>query len=72
MSDHPWRLLETFPDLPTAQSLAAVLRGAGMTARVASDAGVLGQAAPSRLYVPEDELAQARAFLAAGASATEP
>jgi hypothetical protein len=39
--------------------------------RVRSDAGVLGQAAPSRLYVASEELQQARAFLAAGAGAEE-
>ena len=36
-----------------------------------SDAGVLGQAAPSRLYVAAAQLNQARAFLAAGGVADE-
>jgi hypothetical protein len=38
---------------------------------VRSDAGVLGQAAPSRLYVAAAQLTQARAFLAAGGAADE-
>jgi hypothetical protein len=71
MSEPQWRLLTTLPDLPSAQSLAEVLSGAGMQVRVRSDAGVLGQAAPSRLYVASEELQQARAFLAAGAGAEE-
>ncbi len=71
MSEPQWRLLTTLPDLPSAQSLAEVLSGAGMQVRVRSDAGVLGQAAPSRLYVASEELQQARAFLAAGAGTEE-
>jgi hypothetical protein len=72
MSDPKWHLLTTLPDLPSAQSLAAVLGAAGMEVRVRSDAGVLGQAAPSRLYVATPQLSQAQAFLAAGASAELP
>jgi hypothetical protein len=70
MSDDPWRLLTTLPDLPSAQSLAEVLGAAGMQVRVRSDAGVLGQAAPSRIFVAREHWQQAQAFLAAGAGAT--
>ena len=66
MSDTSWRLLTTLPDLPSAQSLAEVLGTAGMRVRVSSDAGVLGQAAPSRIYVASAEWQQAQAFLPAG------
>ena len=59
-----WRLLVTLPDLPSAQSLAEVLNGAGLPARVSSDAGVLGQAAPARIYVSAPLLERARQFLA--------
>jgi hypothetical protein len=65
MSDPAWRLLTTLPDLPSAQSLAEVLGASGISARVSSDAGVLGQAAPSRIYVPAGQLASAQAFIAA-------
>ncbi len=66
MSENPWRLLTTLPDLPSAQSLAEVLGGAGMQVRVSSDAGVLGQAAPSRIYVASGQWQQAQDFLNAG------
>jgi hypothetical protein len=58
-----WRLLTTLPDLPSAHSLAEVLRAAGLAARVMSDAGVLGQAAPSRIYVGAADFHQAQLFL---------
>jgi hypothetical protein len=59
-----WRLLTTLPDLPSAQSLAQVLMDDGIVARVMSDAGVLGQAAPSRIYVDATHLHRARGFMA--------
>ena len=65
MSAPAWRLLTTLPDLPSAQVLAEVLSASGISARVRSDAGVLGQAAPSRIYVEAGQLDSARAFLAA-------
>jgi hypothetical protein len=55
-----WRLLTTLTDLPTAQSLAQVLEGEGITVRVMSDAGVLGQAAPSRIYVESQHYVRAQ------------
>jgi hypothetical protein len=55
-----WRLLTTLPDLPSAQSLAEILGSEGIAARVMSDAGVLGQAAPSRIYVDAGQLQRAR------------
>jgi hypothetical protein len=63
MPDPTWRLLTTLPDLPSAQSLAEVLGASGIGARVSSDAGVLGQAAPSRIYVEADQLKRAQEFL---------
>ncbi|HUJ53237.1 MAG TPA: hypothetical protein VLX08_06760 [Steroidobacteraceae bacterium] len=64
MSDPQWQLLATLPDLPSAQSLAEVLGTEGISVRVSSDAGVLGQAAPSRLYVEASQLHRARLSLA--------
>jgi hypothetical protein len=66
-----WRLLTTLPDLPSAQSLAEVLNAAGLPARVSSDAGVLGQAAPARIYVSAPLLPRAREYLAQGERAGE-
>jgi hypothetical protein len=64
MSETQWRLLTTLPDLPSAQSLAEIMIGDGIAARVMSDASVLGQAAPSRIYVDATHLHRARSFIA--------
>jgi len=64
VSETEWRLLTTLPDLPSAQSLAEILIGDGVAARVMSDASVLGQAAPSRIYVDATHLHRARSFMA--------
>ena len=64
MSESEWRLLTTLPDLPSAQSLAEILSEEGIPVRVSSDAGVLGQAAPSRLYVAAAQFYRARYSMA--------
>jgi hypothetical protein len=64
MSATEWRLLTTLPDLPSAQSLAEIMTAEGIAVRVMSDAGVLGQAAPSRIYVDATHLYRAREFMA--------
>jgi len=66
MAETEWRLLTTLPDVPSAQSLAQVLMDDGIVARVMSDASVLGQAAPSRIYVDATHLYRARRFMAQG------
>jgi hypothetical protein len=71
MRDTEWRLLTTLPDLPSAQSLAEVLTAKGMPARVSSDAGVLGQAAPSRVYVSAALCYRASEYLAQGIDVAE-
>jgi hypothetical protein len=63
MPQAEWRLLTTLPDLPSAQSLAEVLGAQGIAVRVMSDAGVLGQAAPSRIYVDAEHHHQAELFM---------
>jgi hypothetical protein len=63
MSATEWRLLTTLPDLPSAQSLAQIMIDDGIAARVMSDASVLGQAAPSRIYVDATHLYRARSFM---------
>jgi len=85
MSESEWRLFATLPDVPSAQSLAEILGAEGFTVRVSSDAGVLGQAAPSRLYVAAAQFYRAKgsmaqrqfsdeelANLSAGATAADP
>jgi Putative prokaryotic signal transducing protein len=63
MSEPEWRLLTTLSDLPTAQLLAGILGEEGIAVRVMSDAGVLGLAAPSRIYVGAAQLQRARHLL---------
>jgi hypothetical protein len=55
-----WQLLITLSDVPSAQAFAAVLSADGIDVRVDSDASVLGQAAPCRIYVDAAQLRQAR------------
>ena len=64
MRETGWRLLTTLTDLPSAHLLAQMLAGEGIAVRIASDAGVLGQAAPSRIYVSAIQLHRARFLLA--------
>ena len=64
MSESEWRLLTTLPDLPSAQSLAEILGAEGIPVRVSSDASVLGQAAPSRLYVGATDFYRAKHSMA--------
>jgi len=71
MGESEWRLLTTLPDLPSAQSLAEVLTASGLPARVSSDAGVLGQAAPARIYVSASLFDRAREYLAQGMLGSE-
>jgi hypothetical protein len=63
MAAAEWRLLTTLPDLPSAQLLAEILGREGIAVRVSSDAPVLGQAAPSRIYVGATQLGQAKQSL---------
>ncbi|HEX2791219.1 MAG TPA: hypothetical protein VHN17_12375 [Steroidobacteraceae bacterium] len=55
-----WQLLITLSDVPSAQAFAAVLAADGIDLRVDTDASVLGQAAPCRIYVDATQVRQAR------------
>ena len=59
-----WQLLLTISDVPSAHAFADVLAADGIDVRVDSDASVLGQAAPCRLYVDGSQIRQARWALA--------
>jgi hypothetical protein len=63
MSETEWRLLTTLTDLPSAQMLAEALNAEGIGTRLASDASVLGQAAPTRVYVEATDAYRAQLFL---------
>jgi hypothetical protein len=71
MSDTEWRLLMTAADGPTAAVLSGLLEAGGVRVRVASDAVVLGQAAPARIYVEAAQLRCAESLLAAAGSFTD-
>ncbi len=70
-SDTQWRLLMTVADGPTAAVLASMLEANGLSVRIASDAAVLGQAAPARLYVYAEDLRRAESLVAAAGSFTD-
>jgi hypothetical protein len=55
-----WQLLVTISDVPSAHAIADVLAADGIDVRVDSDASVLGQAAPCRIYVESSQIRQAR------------
>jgi hypothetical protein len=55
-----WQLLITISDVPSAHAFAEVLAAEGIEARVDSDASVLGQAAPCRIYVDAAQMHRAR------------
>jgi hypothetical protein len=55
-----WQLLITLSDVPSALAFADVLAADGVAVRTDSAAGVLGQAAPCRIYVDASQIRQAR------------
>jgi hypothetical protein len=55
-----WQLLITISDVPSAHAFTAVLATDGIDVLVDTDASVLGQAAPCRIYVEAAQLRQAR------------
>ena len=55
-----WQLLITISDVPSAHAFAGVIAADGIEVRVDSDASVLGQAAPCRIYVDAAQIRQAR------------
>lgn len=55
-----WQLLTTFSDVPSASVFAQALEAENVGVRVVSDANVLGQAAPCRIYVERAHLHRAR------------
>jgi hypothetical protein len=55
-----WQLLITISDVPSAHAFAGVLSAEGIEVRIDTDASVLGQAAPCRLYVNATQVRQAR------------
>jgi hypothetical protein len=55
-----WQLLTTLSDVPSAQVFARALEADAVDVRLVSDANVLGQAAPCRIYVDAAQVHRAR------------
>ena len=64
MSEEKWELLVCLSDVPSAGILLEILGAEGITARLITDAAVMGQAAPCRIFIAASQLHRARWILA--------
>jgi hypothetical protein len=71
MRPNKWQLLTTLSDVPSAQVFARALEADRVEVRLVSDANVLGQAAPCRVYVGASQLPRARWAMAQRAFSDE-
>src|SRR5689334_13837452 len=60
VSEAKWRYLTTFSDFPSAQAFADAFMADGIGVRVISEAPLLGQAAPARVFVEADQFRRAQ------------
>jgi hypothetical protein len=63
MTHTRWRLLVCLSDVPSARILTDRLAAEGINPRVVTDAAVMGQAAPCRIFVDATEMYRARRLL---------
>jgi hypothetical protein len=63
MSDTRWRLLVCLSDVPSARILTDQLAAERISTHVVTDAAVMGQAAPCRIFVDATQLFRARSLL---------
>ena len=63
MSETQWKLLTCLWDVPSARVLTDVLASEGITTRVVTDAVVMGEAAPCRIFVDAAQAHRARQLL---------
>jgi cytidylate kinase len=63
MSDTRWRFLVCLSDVPSARILTDQLAGEGITTHVLTDAAVMGQGAPCRIFVDATQMYRARRLL---------
>jgi hypothetical protein len=63
MLDSRWRLLVCLSDVPSARILTDQLVAEGINPRVVTDAAVMGQAAPCRIFVDATQEYRARRLL---------
>ena len=71
MSETEWRLLTTFSDFPSAQAFADALSADGIGIRVISDAPLLGQASPARVFVESAQFRRAQWIMSESAMSDE-
>jgi hypothetical protein len=63
MTDSRWRLLVCLSDVPSGRILTDQLAGEGIGTHVVTDAAVMGQAAPCRIFVDATQMYRARRLL---------
>jgi hypothetical protein len=63
MTDTRWRLLVCLSDVPSARILTGQLVAEGINPRVVTDAAVMGEAAPCRIFVDATQEYRARRLL---------
>jgi hypothetical protein len=71
MSETRWQFLTCVWDVPSARMLMDLLAGEGITSRLATDAAVLGQAAPCRIFVDGSQAHRARCVISQEPPVTE-
>jgi hypothetical protein len=64
MSTTQWKLLTCLSDVPSARIFTDVLAGEGITTRVVTDAAVMGEASPCRIFVDSAQAHRARQIMA--------
>jgi hypothetical protein len=63
MAEMQWKLLTCLWDVPSTRVLADVLASEGITTRIVTDAAVMGEAAPCRIFVDAAQAHRARRLL---------
>ena len=63
MSETQWRLLACLSDVPSAAVLADILSSESVAVRVLTEAALMGQAAPCRVFVAAGQVHRARWIL---------
>ncbi len=71
MSDTAWRYLTTFSDFPSAQAFADAFVADGIGVRLISEAPLLGQASPARVFVESAQYLRARWIMSQSAMSDE-
>jgi hypothetical protein len=71
MSETQWRLLACLSDVPSAAVMAEILSSEEVAVRIITEAALLGQAAPCRVFVAAAQMHRARWVLSQRALSEE-